>query len=272
MARSGVRRRRSAFAAGLATMAMALGFTVIPAEAATTPRIDYVALGDSYAAGVGAAPYTDPTCVLSRKGYPVIADNLRNVELTANAACSGWKTFQVRDAALLKVTGDTDIVTVTAGGNDLESIAILMACVPAPESVECATAQGVAIGKLTDGSLATGLGEIVAAIKSKSPTAKVVFTGYPLLFDPAHPFAGVANPLAGVLNQVIAGVAGGTGSTYVNVAPAFTGHGIGSADPWINYNPANPLDSANFHPNSEGYRHGYFASLASQDAFVVTAP
>jgi lysophospholipase L1-like esterase len=247
---------------------MALGFAAVPAQAAPPNQLEYVALGDSYGAGVGAAPYTDPTCDLSRRGYPVIADNLRNVELTANAACSGWKTFQVRDAALLKVTGDTDIVTVTAGGNDLDSIAVLNACVPAPQSVECLTAQGAVVTKL--GSLGTGLTKIVAAIKSKSPTAKVVFTGYPLLFDPSHPFAGVANPLAVALNQVIANVAVGTESTYVDVATAFTGHGIGSADPWINYNPANPLDGANFHPNGEGYRHGYFASLVSQGAFDLT--
>lgn len=267
MATSAVRRRRPAFAAGLATMVMALGFAAIPAEAAPPGQLNYVALGDSYAAGVGAAPYTDPVCDLSRKGYPVISDHLRNVELTANAACSGWKTSQVRDAALLRVTGDTDIVTVTAGGNDLDSMAVLAACVPALESVECRTAQGAVLTKL--GSLATGLGEIVVAIKSKSPTAKVVFTGYPLLFDPSHPFAGVANPLAGALNQVIADVAGGTGSTYVDVAPAFIGHGIGSADPWINYNPEDSSDNANFHPNGEGYRHGYFASLVDQDAFDV---
>jgi lysophospholipase L1-like esterase len=273
MTASAVRRRRSAFAAGLATLAMALGLAAIPAQAAPAQeQLDYVALGDSYAAGQGAAPYTDPACFVSRRGYPVIADNLRGVQLTANTACSGQKVSDVVADALVSVQTGTEIVTVTVGGNDLDSIGVLMACVPAPASFECEAAKANAIAKLTDGSLATGLAKVVGAIKYKSPTAKVVFTGYPILFDPAHPFAAVANPLAGVLNQVIAGVAGGTGSQYVDVAGAFTGHGIGSADPWISYNPANPLDPANFHPNGEGYRLGYFASLVGQRAFVLTAP
>jgi hypothetical protein len=96
-----------------------------------------------------------------------------------------------------------------------------------------------------------------------------VLTGYPYLFDPSHPFAAVANGLAATLNAVIAGVALATGAHYVDVTAAFAGHGVGSADPWLNFNPDNPLDPANFHPNGEGYRHGYYASLVNQGAFVL---
>ena len=182
------RRRRPAFAAGLATLAMALGFTAIPAEAAPPTRIDYVALGDSFAAGQGAAPYTDPACFVSRKGYPVISDNLRNVQLTTNAGCSGQVAADVAADALAAVDSGTEIVTVTVGGNDLGTTNVLLACLPVPTPA-CADALATVQTKLTDGSLAASLSGVVAAIRTKSLTAKIVFTGYPRLFAPDHPFA-----------------------------------------------------------------------------------
>ncbi|QHK20261.1 lipase [Pseudarthrobacter psychrotolerans] len=268
MAPSAARRRRSAFAAGLATMAMALGFAAVPAEAAPPPKADYVALGDSYAAGQGAAPYTDRTCFVSRKGYPAIANNLRDIRLTANAGCSGQVTADVIADAQATVDSGTEIVTVTVGGNDLGTTNVLLSCLPAP-TPDCAGALATVQTKLTDGSLASSLAGVVAAIRSKSLTAKIVFTGYPRLFAPDHAFAAVANPLADGLNGVIAGVALQTGSQFVDVAPAFATHGIGSAEPWINFSAAGVLDPANFHPNGEGYRHGYYASLVSQRAFAL---
>jgi lysophospholipase L1-like esterase len=269
MANAVGRRRRSAFAAGLATMAMAVGLAAIPAQAAPPPPADYVALGDSYAAGQGAAPYTDPNCFVSRKGYPAIADKLRDVQLAANAGCSGQVVADVIADAGTAVGSGTELVTVTVGANDLGSTNVLLACLPAPTSEGCAGALATVQAKLNDGSLASSLAGVVAAVRAKSPHAKIVFTGYPRLFSPDHPFAVVANPLADALNGVIAGVAAGTGSQFVDVTAAFATHGVGSADPWINFNPADALDPANFHPNGEGYRHGYFESLVSQGAFVL---
>lgn len=252
-------------------MAMAMGLAAIPAEAAlpVPPRLDYVALGDSYAAGQGAAPYTDPGCFVSRKGYPVIADNLKDIQLTANAGCSGYTIQNVVNSLPGRVSTGTEIVTVTVGGNDLGTTNVLLSCLSNPNSAECAGALGTALTRLTDGSLAGELGAMVGAIRFHSPNAKVVLTGYPRLFAPDHAFAPVANTLADSLNLVIANVAAGTGSQFVNVAPAFAAHGIGSAEPWINFNSAGIQDPANFHPNTQGYRQGYYASLVSQRAFAL---
>jgi len=268
MAISAVRRRRAAFAAGLATVALALGFTAIPAEAASPPQTDYVALGDSYAAGQGAAPYTDPTCFVSRKGYPVIADNLKGVQLNANAGCSGYTAGAVAGNLPASVSG-AEVITITVGANDVGTTGILLACLPDPTSPQCGGALAGAQAKLTDGTLASSLATMVGAIRYQAPNAKIVLTGYPRLFAPDHPFAPVANPMVDALNAVIAGVAGGTGSSFVDVAGAFADHGVGSAAPWINFNATNILDPANFHPTGEGYRLGYYASLVSQRAFVL---
>lgn len=263
------RRWRPAFAAGLATMAMAIGLAALPAEAAPPPRLDYVALGDSYAAGQGTAPYTDPGCYVSRKGYPVIADTIRNVQLTANAACSGYNIQNIAGSMAGRVNSGTEIVTVTVGGNDIGTTNILLACLNDPTSIECAGALGTAQTRLSSGSLANDLAVMVDTIHLHAPNAKVVLTGYPRLFAPGHPYAEVANPIADNLNLVIAGVAAGTESQYVDVATAFADHGIGSAEPWITFNAANILDPANFHPNGDGYRFGYFGSLVKQNAFVL---
>ncbi|WP_247043338.1 SGNH/GDSL hydrolase family protein [Arthrobacter rhizosphaerae] len=263
------RRRLSAIAAGVAAIAMSIGLAAIPAQAVPPPPpLDYVALGDSYAAGHGAAPYTD-SCFRSQKGYPAIADKRRDVQLTANAACSGWTMDAVLANLPVAALQDAEIVTLTVGANDLNSTDLLIACLPDPLSVQCLEAGKRVEDMLTDGSFAMELATLVTRIHMFAPDAKIVLTGYPYLFDPNHPFAAVGNLLAGALNQVIAGVAAATGSQYVDVTAAFAGHAVGSAEPWLNFFPDNPLDPTNFHPTGEGYRHGYFASLVSQGAFVL---
>lgn len=273
MAASGVRRRRSAFAAGLATVAMALGFAAIPADAAPPPRVDYVALGDSYAAGQGAAPYTDRTCFVSRKGYPVIADNLRGLELTANAACSGYTIGAVAGNLPASLAG-AKVITITVGGNDLDTTGLLATCFAAPDACLGAAAARAALlqdarDNPSTNALVQGLAGLSLAVDAQAPGARIVFTGYPMLFDPNYPDprAGVVNQLTAGLNDVIRLTALGTGAEFVDVAPAFAGHGIGAAEPWINFNAATILDPANFHPTGEGYRHGYYASLVTQGAF-----
>lgn len=249
-------------------MAMALGFAAVPAEAASPPTSDYVALGDSYAAGQGAAPYTDPACFVSRKGYPVLADKLRDVQLNANAACSGYTAGSVAGNLPASVAG-AEVITITVGANDVGTTGILLACLPDPTSLACGGALGASQAKLTDGTLAASLFTMVSVIRSQAPNAKIVLSGYPKLFATGHAFAAVANPMADGLNGVIAGVAFETGSQYVDVTQAFAGHEVGSAVPWINFNAANILDPANFHPTGEGYRQGYYASLVNQGAFAL---
>jgi lysophospholipase L1-like esterase len=247
---------------------MALGFAAVPAVAAPPPQPAYVALGDSYAAGQGALPYTSGACFVSRKGYPEIADNHRALELTANAACSGATTQKVLDEQLSQVPASTNLVTVTVGGNDLDTTGLLATCFTVPADCEQAAAEkGALLQKAMtnpdESALVQGLASVSLSIRNKVPNAKIVFTGYPMLFDPAFPDprATRINELTAGLNSVIAAVAPATGALYVDVAPAFAGHGIGSGAPWINYDAANIFAPANFHPNGEGYRHGYYASM-----------
>lgn len=256
-------------AAGMLAMAMAWGFTAAPATAAPADTISYVALGDSFAAGQGALPYADATCKVSKKGYPVLGDRVRNVELVANSACSGATTQTVLTTQLGSLSTETELVTITVGGNDLGLANIQAFCSIDVNSLVCLEALAFAQGKLLSGQLTLDLITVLQAVKLAAPNAEIIITGYPYLFEPVDPFTVQLNALTDLLNASILAAAIATGVQYVDVTAAFAGHGIGSAEPWINFDPAGGFTSEDFHPNTLGYRFGYFESLT--DAGVFTA-
>src|SRR5687768_916455 len=109
----------------LATSILLAGFlSAVPAQAApitaeapASPVITYVALGDSYAAGQGAAPY-DNACLQSDQSYPEQLDAVKHVKLIADASCSGATTADVPgQLAVIKKNKDVDLITLTVGAN-----------------------------------------------------------------------------------------------------------------------------------------------------------
>lgn len=115
---------------------------------------------------------------------------------------------------------------------------------------------------------------MIQSVKSAAPNAKVVVTGYPYLYDPGtlnptdpmSAFISNAKDLADGLNGAIAGAAGVGGATYVDVTAALAGHGINSANPWINLDLANLGSPDNFHPNARGYE-AYFGALSEAETY-----
>jgi hypothetical protein len=77
---------RGRLLSGLVTMVIALaGFVTVGAlpAAANSRDVQYIALGDSYAAGVGVPPYDDLVCFQSNNGYPALLDSERRIDLLA---------------------------------------------------------------------------------------------------------------------------------------------------------------------------------------------
>jgi lysophospholipase L1-like esterase len=269
-----LRRRRTAVAAGLATLAMAAGAAAVPAQA--VDKTTYIALGDSYAAGQGAGPYQDTICYRSDNTYSELADDAKAVKLVTNAACSGKTTEDVVNTQLRQLNKSTELVTITAGGNNLKVGDIFTYCGAAmvdPSAAPlCETASNFAAGKIASGELAGEVAAMVQSVKAAAPNAKIVVTGYPYLYDtipagqtdPMSVFIYKATLLADGLNASIA--VGAAGATYVDVRAAFSGHGINSAKPWINLDLANLGSPDNFHPNAAGYE-AYFASLNGASAY-----
>jgi lysophospholipase L1-like esterase len=259
---------RGRFVARLVTMLIALaGFVTVgalPAAAGNSGTVQYVALGDSYAAGQGGGDYLND-CLRSLNGYPYLLEPKRRIDLRANAACTGASTSEVSSTQLSE---DTGLVTLTVGAADLDLSGVLAACTAVPP-VGCQDAINVALGQLA--LLGGSLSNLYALVADAAPNALIVVTGYPYLFEivPGDPTAAIKDQINNairLLNSTIqqavaAAQAAGVNIVYVDVTAEFAGHGIGSKKPFIN-----PDGADAYHPNAAGYRayaKAIFAAIRS---------
>ncbi|MDQ0730991.1 SGNH/GDSL hydrolase family protein [Arthrobacter sp. B1I2] len=288
-----LRRRIPAFAAGLASLAIALGAAAIPAEAAPQARdVDYVALGDSYTAGIGAGPYdATETCIQTSGGYVDMVGKTGRVDLLVNAACSGAElaggptsvAAQLSDPKTLAALSDAELVSITAGANDLGFAQIIGICATLSPT-DCENAVRAATSEASLHALTLALAGTYKAIQAAAPDAKIVVLGYPLLFDTTDPAVTLPIPLASqklinfgtiAINGAIEDAVSfannkyGTNAVYVDVTNRFAGHEVNSGDPWIffaayvNATGTVQLDPRSFHPNEDGHRAYASALLAS---------
>lgn len=264
---------------------MAVGVTAVPAGAAPA-QTDYVALGDSYTAGIGAGPYNSAlTCIQTSGGYVDLLGKTGRVDLLLNTACSGAKLFggpnsvaaQISDPATLAALSEAELVSITAGANDLEFAQVTGIC--ATQTVQaCAAAVSWATSEANLLVLYSALKQTYEAIQAAAPDARIVVLGYALPFDTTDPAAPLPLPLesqelindgTSELNSVIEAAASATGVLYVDVTDEFAGHEVNSQDPWIffaAYVDANgmlQIDPRTLHPNKEGHRAYASALLAS---------
>jgi lysophospholipase L1-like esterase len=280
---------RTGFAGRVGALAVVVaglvaGSVAAPAAAQESEPLDYVALGDSYTSGIGAPnirisplypvdPANPLPCFQASPSYPDVLDARDDVQLTVNAACSGWTAamvplqVQVASSAGL-LNAETDIVTITAGGNDVNFRGVLQACLLHPLK-ECKTAVKAAEA-VAKTEVLPALTAAYTAVRAKAPNAKIVALGYPHLFSPEFPDnAFIADKAAeefnrgtDTLNKVIEKAAKKSpGTVYVDVTDEFAGHGFGSPDSWFVFNPSNPLDGVSFHPTATGYAEGYYPAV-----------
>ena len=263
---------RGRFVARLMTMLMALAAFVTlgagPAAAGNSGTVQYVALGDSYAAGQGGGDYLND-CLQSPNGYPYLLDSKGRIDLRANAACTGASTSEVISTQLSKLNKDTELVTLTVGAADLDLSGVLAACtVVPPDPVGCQNAINIALGQLA--VLGGSLSELYTLVDNAAPNALIVVTGYPYLFEivPGDPTAAIKDQindaitiLNGTIQRAVEAQPDGVKILYVDVTAEFAGHGIGSEEPFIN----SDGDDA-YHPNAAGYRayaKAIFAAIRS---------
>jgi lysophospholipase L1-like esterase len=296
-----LRRRHSAFAAGLATGAMALGFTAIPAHAAPPPRVDLVAVGDSYTAGTGAGPAERPPgldCWQSHPGYVDVLRRGGEVKVAANAACHGavlskysptydreiyTPTVQQQIQSLIRngaLSADTELVSITAGANDLGFASVLGICASSGEQA-CAGAVGLATSDNALHALTLALAATYTDIRKPAPSATVAALGYPLLFDATSPSVALPilisnqqliNQATLRVNAAIEAAAFLAGAEYVDVTDEFAGHEANSADPWLQLALKDFTADYNFHPNKAGHAAYAAALLASVNLKQLARP
>jgi lysophospholipase L1-like esterase len=259
--------------ARLASTALAAAVCALPAVAAQAqPRepmsapIDYVALGDSYSSGTGTGDYFDEACRRSDKAYPrLLADSL-GAELTFGA-CSGARTADLLARQLGPLDAETDLVTVTIGGNDIGWAQAIKACVtPLTNCIDDIEASEARASRELPGLLDGAY----AAIADRAPNAEVYVLGYPRLFNGVRTCGTLqqpnvaeqvrANEAADRLAGIVQNKAEEHGFTYVDVREAFEGHAICDDLAYLNGLKYPAIES--YHPNVLGHRNGYFSAVS----------
>ena len=239
----------------LSTTAVLAGGAVVPAAGATS----YVALGDSYASGVGTRSYYSDSgsCDRSPYAYPVIDAGRVGATLSFQA-CSGAKTGDVLAKQMGTLAASTTYVTVQVGGNDAGFSSVITTCAEPSWASNCGAAIDKAQAYIKN-TLPGQLDSVYAAIRSKAPNAKVTVVGYPHLFNGEDCNAGTwfspteesrLNQTADLLDSVTSGRASARGFGFVNPVAAFTGHAICDSSAWIN-GLSNPVTES-YHPNRSG--------------------
>lgn len=237
-------------------------------------QAEYVALGDSFSAGEGVPAFTPPSdtngCHRSQQGsYPVILPQLvGSLRLSAFRACSGATTDQLRvgmsgePGQLDALNENTDIVTLTAGGNDVDFSAFASQCFWGTCDADSSEYQATmdAIDNVLPGELA----DLYDDIADQAPNAQVYVLGYPYLapevIDDCPPPWYLSNGEKIAANSVTdwlnlrteqAVAAAPENFTFIDptaLGSPFHGHELCTDDPYF----IGPAISGSFHPNVYG--------------------
>lgn len=222
----------------------------------------YVALGDSYAAGEGGGDERG-VCQRSAEGYPGQLAAMPGIPPVRNEACSGATTADVLATQLSTLNDTTALVTLTIGGNDLDAIGVAAACRHGATS-GCSAQFHKAMHLLT--IMPARLKQTMAAVANAAPNARIIVTGYPELYrlppssSPKFATLGLIASATVSLNGMLSKAAEDEHKAGVNVkfvAIDFTGHRLGSDDPWLH---AQGVTA--YHPTKAGYQ-AYARAIAS---------
>lgn len=238
----------------------------------------YVALGDSYSAGVGSGglPFdSDRGCLRNNNAYPAVWHANHPDDMFTFVACSSGTTASIRKSQLKSITPGTTLITITAGGNDVWFVPVIIACSIPSADTECGAATQLAQNQVR-GPLARDLSSLLALIRATTvsagaPNARLVVFDYPHFFQGT----GICGPTdfiqqrdinktIDVLDDMIAKVAGASaGTTFDDIRGAFAGHELCTKQPWLNGIGSSRDAVTFFHPNAAGQAQGYEAALAA---------
>jgi lysophospholipase L1-like esterase len=265
----------AALAAGVAAMPVAA-----KAPPAPPPGARYVAMGSSFAAGLGIAPTANaPTdaarCARSADNYAQQIARRRGLTLV-DVSCSGAMTTHILGpwgnlpAQIDAVDPQTRLVTVTIGGNDIGYVGQMFAhaCAgrpPLPTNATVPPCPAVAPpDEAKYAQLAANLRRIVEAVKTRAPGARLVFLQYPALLPHrgSCAAAGLSAADAAVMRGVAVRLAAITaraarqgGAELVATDHLSRGHeACAGAAAWVNgFGTApKPGDGVFYHPNLAG--------------------
>ncbi|MEV6348273.1 SGNH/GDSL hydrolase family protein [Actinoplanes sp. NPDC051851] len=241
--------------------------------------LSYAALGSSFASGPGIEPLVDVAAMRSAGNYPHLLARALGATLT-DLTISGATTATILDERQVTMWGaefppqlaglptSADLVTVTAGGNDLRYMGALLftAWTRAQPGGQIATMlaadfpDGLPVPSAADVErTASGLAEIVARVRERAPRARVLLVDYLTILGPdtAAPFepAEVAlfREIQAALETAYEKAAASSGAELIAASRISRSHALGAARPWIAPFSTAPADTmGSFHPNAAG--------------------
>lgn len=236
---------------------------------ATDKSGEYVALGSSFAAGIGLGqrvPDSPIQCFRTAGGYPTLVAKKTEMRLV-DLSCSGSTTKHILSGGqlllgpqLAAIGPATKLVTITSGGNDVGYIGDLMVASGNMGrfgawwhgDIESADARTYDV--VTDNLIT-----IINSVREKAPSAKILIVNYPALLPPNGSCAalGISKEQADISRDVAQQLALATkraadesGAQLVDIANASRGHDVCSKVPWVNG--ASVETGTAFHPNAAG--------------------
>jgi GDSL-like Lipase/Acylhydrolase family len=204
----------------------------------------YTSLGDSYASGSGAGTNKGSLCSPFSDSYPVQLVKVIGPVRFYGAACGGATTSSVIWDQLSWI-GDSDLVTLTVGGNEVDFFGVLNECVYqwAPQGTcdsELMNSRRLIENSRFIESYSKMVKLSLQRIKLKG---RLLVTGYATFFneettacdgvtfsitDPeqflTHQLRRELNDLVRMLNHVIRSAAEASGAEYVDIDQMFKGH------------------------------------------------
>jgi hypothetical protein len=268
-----------------ALLALVLALTASTARAA-----NYVALGDSYAAGpLIPNPLLPLGCLKSSNNYAHLAAPEIGLSLR-DATCSGARTNHMTEPQNVdpdgpnppqfnSLNGETTVVSLTIGGNDIGFSEVAESCITVnPFSHPCLDkydAGGLDQLKARIEATAPKVAAVLQGIHARSPSARVYVLNYPAIFPetglgcwPQMPigFSDVSylRSTEQRLNSMLAAQAAANGASLVNWYATSIGHDAckGTSTRWVE--PLVPTQAAApIHPNKAGMVGGANALLAA---------
>lgn len=248
-------------------------------------KLTFVALGSSFAAGPTIEPVADPDAMRSKRNYAHIAAERLGANLI-DLTVSGATTSTILEETQLTATGaqfapqiqgvpaNADIVTITAGGNDLHFLGSMlftswsMNAPDSPLTQMMGQEFTAGIPSPDDDSIeavVSGLTRIVSAVRDRAPNARTLLIDYltiipadsamqdvlPFAPEQTKTFADIQTALATAFRLA----ADRSGADLLVASKVSRDHGLGTSTPWVfEFKPEVETTSGSYHPNESGMR------------------
>ncbi|MFS8096358.1 SGNH/GDSL hydrolase family protein [Lentzea alba] len=251
---------------------------LVPSATAAPKYRNYVSLGDSFVSG----PFIplqrlDPlSCFKSTQNYPSVIARKLGIANFTDISCGGAQTKDMAGVQsgipgqsvpqLSALKPDTDLVTLSIGGNDIGFMDIILTCagksVLDPHGAPCKANYGDELAQRV-AATAPKVAEVLKGIKQRSPNAKIVVVGYLRILPPSQgcwPIVPISkgdvpylDNVQKQLNGMLGAQAKAAGASFVNPYDISLGRDTCAA-PWTKWVEGIIPTSLAFpvHPNASG--------------------